>query len=271
MITNYERISFYIVAHQDDWQLFMDPAISKDITDKKCKIVIVHTTAGDAGLTDSYWKARETAAIESVSFRLSIDGKITRQTTIDNINGNSIRKDYLNNCRIYFLRLPDGNKNGQGFAKGSFASLEKLRTSEIKGIISIDTLSSYKAWADLVNTLETIIHNEVDEHGIEKSNVCINVQDYDQTMSPGDHSDHYATGYLIKDSVSYSGIEIRLFTNYDLLNSRDLLKGNELFWKIGMFSIYHQSLFNINNYSTLAEKSKYTIWTMKNSKFRTKN
>jgi hypothetical protein len=41
------RVAFYVVAHQDDWQLFMDPF--KDVTDPPTKIVFVYTAAGGAG------------------------------------------------------------------------------------------------------------------------------------------------------------------------------------------------------------------------------
>ncbi len=52
----FERISVYVVAHQDDWQLFMDPDISTDLLDHTCKTVVIYTTAGDAGEDPKYWR-----------------------------------------------------------------------------------------------------------------------------------------------------------------------------------------------------------------------
>ena len=37
------------VAHQDDWQLFMNPNIANSIQSAEDKTVIIHLTAGDAG------------------------------------------------------------------------------------------------------------------------------------------------------------------------------------------------------------------------------
>jgi hypothetical protein len=42
--------SFYVVAHEDDWQLFMGLNAALDVPAPDSKTVFVHTTAGDAGL-----------------------------------------------------------------------------------------------------------------------------------------------------------------------------------------------------------------------------
>ena len=39
---------FFISAHQDDWQLFMNPNVYRSIKNNNDKTVIIHTTAGDA-------------------------------------------------------------------------------------------------------------------------------------------------------------------------------------------------------------------------------
>src|SRR6266545_4755671 len=43
------KVSFYFSAHEDDWQLFMNPSAFQDVVGK-AKTVFVHLTAGDAGL-----------------------------------------------------------------------------------------------------------------------------------------------------------------------------------------------------------------------------
>ncbi|MGB8578572.1 MAG: hypothetical protein WCD56_18695 [Pseudolabrys sp.] len=45
-----QHVSFYFAAHQDDWQLFMNPSAFHDVLDASTKTVFVHMTAGDAGL-----------------------------------------------------------------------------------------------------------------------------------------------------------------------------------------------------------------------------
>jgi len=52
--TRPDKVSFYFAAHQDDWQLFMNPSAFEDVAGGAAKTVFVHVTAGDAGLgTDS--------------------------------------------------------------------------------------------------------------------------------------------------------------------------------------------------------------------------
>ena len=62
---------FFISAHQDDWQLFMNPNVYRSIKNNNDKTVIIHTTAGDAGEgmgKRSYYKAREEGSIRALDF-----------------------------------------------------------------------------------------------------------------------------------------------------------------------------------------------------------
>ena len=45
-----DKVSFYFAAHQDDWQLFMNPSAFQDVIGGAVKTVFIHVTAGDAGL-----------------------------------------------------------------------------------------------------------------------------------------------------------------------------------------------------------------------------
>ena len=44
-----DKVSFYFAAHEDDWQLFMNPSAFQDVINGAAKTVFVHMTAGDAG------------------------------------------------------------------------------------------------------------------------------------------------------------------------------------------------------------------------------
>src|SRR5512138_99975 len=64
-----DKVSFYFAAHQDDWQLFMNPSAFEDVAGGAAKTVFVHVTAGDAGLGTGtggrqhpYYLARENGA-----------------------------------------------------------------------------------------------------------------------------------------------------------------------------------------------------------------
>ena len=69
------KVSFYFAAHEDDWQLFMNPQAFDDVLDPKTKSVFIHLTAGDAGLgvgtagrRFAYYLARENGAETAVRF-----------------------------------------------------------------------------------------------------------------------------------------------------------------------------------------------------------
>jgi hypothetical protein len=75
-----DKVSFYFAAHQDDWQLFMNPSAFEDVAGAAAKTVFVHVTAGDAGLgTGSggraypYYLAREHGADRAIRFMADAD------------------------------------------------------------------------------------------------------------------------------------------------------------------------------------------------------
>src|SRR3954463_13083086 len=80
----------------------------------------------------------------------------------------------INRCTLgkttsYFLRLPDGKRNGAGFPRYRNESLRKLRMRTIRSITAVDSSTAYRSWDDVVATVrelaqpsgtaeETVIH-----------------------------------------------------------------------------------------------------------------
>jgi hypothetical protein len=54
----------FVVAHQDDWQLFMGDIVAKKIKAGDAA-TFIYLTAGDDGRDSLYWQTRERAALES--------------------------------------------------------------------------------------------------------------------------------------------------------------------------------------------------------------
>lgn len=263
----FRNAAFYFVAHADDWQLFMAPAISKDISDKTCKVIIVHFTAGDAGRDERYWKAREQAAIDSVLFRLSADGYLSRQQEMITLNNKTLTRFGANNCCCYFLRLPDGAYDGTGFPAYQHQSLERLQQGNLSAISSVDGQVIYEGKKDLVDTIDQLIAAELRE--IDKpQTVSLNVTERNTTLNPLDHNDHYNTAIMVEETVAWSLYNKRAFVNYHIRHSNENLTGEELFWKTGMFCTYHQSLFNEYGHSTILEDNSFIPWCFSNNSFR---
>jgi hypothetical protein len=262
-------MSVYLVAHQDDWQLFMEPLLSADLLDPTCKTVIIHLTAGDAGKADAYWQAREEAALQSVVFRLSELGQVLPQTSSVTVRGRSLRRDEIGPAVLYFLRLPDGNKDGKGFARQQYGSLEKLRHQEVTTLCAVDRLATYESFDDVVAQLRAMLDYEscFRTQLIAHEYITLSFPEYDPAISPGDHSDHYATGHLGVLIGSAKG-GCRSFTHYACRHRQDYLAGNALFWKTGMFAVYHQTVVQACGYSTLGEQSHYQHWCTITAQYR---
>jgi hypothetical protein len=192
-----DKVSFYFAAHEDDWQLFMNPSAFEDVISGAVKTVFVHVTAGDAGLgmgrggrKHPFYLARENGAEIAIRFMADADDSPADKTAAHMVfRGHQIYRVQYRHTVSYFLRLPDGHASGSGYYETGFQSLKRLATGESSRIAAIDGSTAYHGWSDLVATLRAIIDHE--RGGAEL--VQINVAELDQRINPGDHSDHLMT------------------------------------------------------------------------------
>ena len=200
-----DKVSFYFAAHEDDWQLFMNPSAFEDVIGAAGKTVFVHITAGDDGLgigsggrKQPYYLARENGALNAIRFMADAD-----KTPINDLagpmtfNGHPVfRESYLNTI-AYFLRVPDGNATGAGFVGTGFQSLKRLADGDIDTLSAIDGSTVYRGWSDLVATVREIIDYERGHVPL----VQLNVADLDPGINPDDHSDHLMTAKAALDAA----------------------------------------------------------------------
>ena len=92
---------------------------------------------------------------------------------------------------VLFLRLPDGNLDGSGFANYNRQSLQKLWQGSIPSITAVNGSSSYTLSA-LINTLTQLMTM----YGPDE----VATQDFVGSFDDGDHSDHHAAAYLTKSA-----------------------------------------------------------------------
>jgi hypothetical protein len=199
------RVSFYFAAHQDDWQLFMNPSAFLDVIDPSTKTVFIHMTAGDAGLgakcigrKHPLYFAREQGAEAAIRFMADADNRepIEPSVAAPDFNSRPIRRVCYRNTVAYFLRLPDGRPAGIGYADTRHQSLRRLAEAQA-GIAAIDETASYRDWNELAKTLRTIVEFE---RGRLRS-IQINVPETDRVLNPDDHSDHLMTAKAALDAV----------------------------------------------------------------------
>lgn len=232
----------YMVAHQDDWPLFMGHQAWDDMTSNRPS-VFIYTTAGDAGMKDGGWgtipyfKAREEAAMSSLRLPASqIEQWFPGETTKSvRINSRYITVVTHRNTVSYFLRLPDGAPDGNGFSGTSYRSLQKFKAGSFSNFKAVDSSATYGKWSDLVNTVKAILQR----HG---SGMTVNVHDYDTIYNPNSHSDHLTTGLLAKEASVGLASRLRLWVDYDSSNYEENLLGEQKLDKYAMYGAYISTL-----------------------------
>lgn len=262
----FTEISFYVVAHADDWQLFMQPNVYKDLVSPDSKVVFIITTAGDAGAVQTFWRAREEGLKSSLRLCLAPLADLSSYDGLREFNDHKVNYCLINNATCYFLRLPDGNLDGNGFSAYDYQSLSKFRAGQISTITAVDYSATYFSWSNFYTTLQNIIIYE--SQG--KPDVWINYLNPDTGTNPNDHLDHITTGQAIQSMTIISGLKQALFVGYNVSNAQGNLHQNDLFWKTGMFAAYEKAVFDGSRYSTLKEGIQtYLAWCLSGPDFIT--
>jgi len=200
-----DKVSFYFAAHEDDWQLFMNPSAFQDVIEGAAKTVFVHVTAGDAGLgmgwggrKHPFYRARENGAEQAIRFMANADGTPGAESSSHlTLNGHSIYRVSYRNTVGYFLRVPDGHWSGSGYYDTGFQSLRRLNDGD-RLLTAIDGSTVYHGWDDLTKTMRAIIDYERGH----AAQVQVNVAELDTRINPQDHSDHLMTAKAALDAAS---------------------------------------------------------------------
>ena len=200
-----DKVSFYFAAHEDDWQLFMNPSAFEDVISGASKTVFVHLTAGDAGLgiglggrKHPFYLARENGAESAIRFMANADSvPAERLSGPMTFNGHSIYRVSYRNTVGYFLRVPDGHWSGDGYYDTGFESLKRLANSENDVVHAVDGSTTYHGWDDLVATLREIVAYERGNAAL----IQVNVAETNARINPKDHSDHLMTAKAALDAV----------------------------------------------------------------------
>jgi len=262
----FDKISCYVVAHADDWQLFMHPNVYIDLTAHDCKVIFIITTAGDAGMGERYWKAREEGSKSSVRFCLAPSSSFSETSGKRKFNDHTVHYWSVNNTTTYFLRLPDGNMDGSGFPDYNFQSLFRLRSGQINAVTALDKSTTYHSWSEFVTDIESMITFE--SQGM--SNIWIHYLNPDKVINPDDHTDHITTGNAIQDMTIIRTLHQLLFAGYSVSSVQEHLPSKDLFWKAGMFAVYEKAVHDFCGYSTLRENTDaYLRWCCSRPKFLT--
>jgi LmbE family N-acetylglucosaminyl deacetylase len=198
-------LSVFVVAHPDDWQLFMNPAAFHAMNEPHEKAVFVHVSAGDAGRgvggePTPYYLAREEGALRAIRFMANAAnasaalGADTRPESVERAGHRVARHSYAN-AVAYFLRVHDGNiVNGDDYQEHPL-SLQRLRSGASAETKAIDDSARYAGWSDLVATLEAVIAGE----RVSGTALNLHIAELDEGLNPGDHPDHRAVAFAMEE------------------------------------------------------------------------
>lgn len=248
-------VSFYIVAHADDWQLFMQPNAWCDLRKEGHKTVFIILTAGDAGKEESYWRAREEGAKSSVRCGLLPLGALSEKEEVCIINNKRIRRWCCNNTATYFINLPDGGLDGKGFPSCAHQSMGHCMDGAT--VCTVDDAAFYAGPQDLGDTLDALIRAE-SAGAVQRS---FHFPDERHEVNPADHPDHLNTAKIRHLIAGLQADETLLYQGYTSAKTGEPLSDEYFFWKTALFFAYDAAVFAKSGYSTIAEDpGLYFIW-----------
>jgi LmbE family N-acetylglucosaminyl deacetylase len=230
------------MAHQDDWQLFMGDVVAARMR-LGDSVTFVYLTAGDDGRDSVYWRTRELAAMRSTRVAIATaaaDSAAAECSTVVVLE-HSIQRCVIANAVSYFLRLPDGKRNGAGFARYGFQSLRKLRQRKIGVITAVDRSATYRGWSDLTATIGSLISAD----SADKSIVVLTT-DPSKRVNPHDHFDHRLAGLLINDLRPTQPWTAEYYVGYALGTRAANRSTGQAREKTAIFRAYDKEMIRVN-------------------------
>lgn len=245
---------FVVVAHQDDWQLFMGDMIAQR-ANAGDSITFIYLTAGDDGRDSTYWLAREHAALASTRGLTGPPalGAVSASCSIAVVHTHSIRRCAAGGTVSWFLRLPDGRRNGAGFARYGNQSLRKLRRRTITSVTTVDRSATYHGWADLSATVADLL-----EAGESTGSTTIHTTDPSITINPHDHFDHRMAGLLVQEVRQGRNRQAWYYVGYALSTRAANRSAAQSRKKTSLFSAYDDAMISVNpKWSAYAEHPRF--------------
>ncbi len=219
-----------LVAHTDDDLLFLNPDIQDDVDRGRC-VRTVYLTAGDSGLGARYWARREAGVLAAYATMAAAPNR----WSAGDVPGTPVRLRTLvahPNVSLVFLRLPDGARRGDGFARTGGGSLRKLWEGGVARLTTVDAPPAYTK-EGLIATLAGLM--------AEFRPDTVRVQEPGTAFEPHhDHSDHQAAArFATAAGAAYAGPhELVRYAGYVTTDRPPNVSGADLRAKKAAFYAY---------------------------------
>lgn len=194
-------LTICIIAHQDDWQLFFMPHMFDAVRDSSMglgKVVFIYVAAGTHTVTD--WnrvEMRQLGAIYSTVFLANAGNfPLNPKTVIGTLNTTEILDHPVHtyvcrNTTSYYMQVMTP-------CKESLIMMYEGTTS--CPIMAMHNQTSYRDWADIANTVATIVKDEMRSADTKGATIVT----YSNNASSS-HYEHVAIGQMV---VNISGSDI---------------------------------------------------------------
>ncbi|KAF0686641.1 Aste57867_21565 [Aphanomyces stellatus] len=179
-----QNVHFYIVAHQDDWQLFMSGSLFASLGDATTKVVVVYTTAGDDDQTDGWWQAREAGTLAAAQVWVERFGLFDsrRDTAPYAASGHRLTAVNMGNIKTIFSRI----------SESGFGDL----LDKTKAATPLDNTPTYKNVDELKQVLLAILQQE------SKGASTVNLHLPEFKEIGDDHELHRGTGRIVTELLA---------------------------------------------------------------------
>lgn len=206
-------------------------------------VTFIYLTAGDDGRDSLYWQSRESASLQStrVAAGIAQANPSPASCSRTQVRGHAIQECMTGNVKSYFLRLPDGKRNGAGFARQNYQSLRKLRGGRIAAIAALDGSASYSGWNDLMATVRELI-----ETRSSVGEITIHTTDPSIAVNPHDHFDHRMAGLLVADLRKSRSWKARYYVGYALASRAPNRSDDQAREKTAIFIAYDREMMRVN-------------------------
>jgi hypothetical protein len=218
-------------------------------------ITIVYLTAGDDGRDSVYWRAREKAALMSTTLLTITDAGHTALPSCSNtlVHTHSIRRCTIGTTVSWFLRLPDGRRNGAGFVRYGNQSLRNLRRKSIGSLTTVDRSATYQGWADLVGTISDLAGASGTS-----SSITLHTTDHSIAINPHDHFDHRMAGLLVQELRRGHDWKVWYYVGYALSTRAANRSVEQSRKKTILFRAYDDAMISVNpKWSAYAEHPRF--------------
>lgn len=185
-----------VVAHTDDDLLFLSPDIVHVVQAGR-RLLVVYTTAGEAGEGSSYWLSLEEGIRSTYAQAAGVGNSWTDLPS--GVPGRSFLRQGLDGTliEVAFLHIPDGQTDGTGTSTYGYDSIIKLWDGRIATVGLVDGTDAYGR-DDLIALLAALMAD------VAPSEILTQTWTGAYTDT-GDHSDHWATANFAREaSQSYA-------------------------------------------------------------------